>query len=69
MVYFFTQLNSMLKAPPGGNFSRPQVLYCGPSNKSVDVIITGETAKQTSGFSQGDKDSKFFNVVSLKATY
>ncbi len=35
LAYFFTNMNKNL--PPSGK-GRPQVLYCGPSNKSVDVI-------------------------------
>ena len=35
LVYFFSQHNQLL--PETGDRS-PQILYCGPSNKSVDVI-------------------------------
>ncbi|XP_033628979.1 uncharacterized protein LOC117291425 isoform X1 [Asterias rubens] len=35
LAYFFTNMNKSL--PPSAK-GRPQVLYCGPSNKSVDVI-------------------------------
>ena len=35
LVYFFSQHNQQL--PDTGDRS-PQILYCGPSNKSVDVI-------------------------------
>ncbi|XP_063955339.1 3'-5' exoribonuclease HELZ2-like [Lytechinus pictus] len=34
LAYFFTRLNQQLRAGK----MRPQVLYCGPSNKSVDVV-------------------------------
>ena len=35
LVYFFTEQNKLL---PNRGKGRPQILYCGPSNKSVDVI-------------------------------
>ncbi len=35
LAYFFNKMNK--KLPPMGK-GQPQVLYCGPSNKSVDVI-------------------------------
>ena len=35
LAYFFSKMNK--KLPPMGK-GQPQVLYCGPSNKSVDVI-------------------------------
>eukprot|EP00057_Strongylocentrotus_purpuratus_P026536 XP_011681010.1 PREDICTED: uncharacterized protein LOC579093 [Strongylocentrotus purpuratus] len=34
LAYFFTRLNTQIQADK----MRPQVLYCGPSNKSVDVV-------------------------------
>ena len=39
LAYFFAQLNTKLQT--AGDM-RPQVLYCGPSNKSVDVVAGGE---------------------------
>nr|XP_054758115.1 helicase with zinc finger domain 2-like [Lytechinus pictus] len=35
LAYFFTQVNEKVPAMGKG---RPQILYCGPSNKAVDVI-------------------------------
>ncbi|XP_071941737.1 3'-5' exoribonuclease HELZ2-like [Antedon mediterranea] len=35
LAYYFSEMNT--KIPPTGK-GRPQVLYCGPSNKSVDVV-------------------------------
>ncbi|XP_071490369.1 3'-5' exoribonuclease HELZ2-like [Diadema antillarum] len=37
LAYFFTLVNQHV--PPTGK-GRPQVLYCGPSNKAVDVIAS-----------------------------
>lgn len=37
LAYFFHQLNQTLPCNPRSG-STPQILYCGPSNKSVDVI-------------------------------
>ncbi|XP_022112078.1 helicase with zinc finger domain 2-like [Acanthaster planci] len=35
LTYFFTEVNKQL---PNSGRGPPQVLYCGPSNKSVDVV-------------------------------
>ncbi|XP_071943710.1 3'-5' exoribonuclease HELZ2-like [Antedon mediterranea] len=35
LAYYFSEMNTQI--PPTGK-GRPQVLYCGPSNKSVDVV-------------------------------
>ena len=37
LAYFFTQINKHVPAMGKGT---PQVLYCGPSNKAVDVIAS-----------------------------
>ena len=40
LAYLFAKRNRDLvgKSVPGGKSIPPQVLYCGPSNKSVDVV-------------------------------
>ena len=52
LVYFFTEQNKLL--PNRSDDKRPQILYCGPSNKAVDVITGqyGGTRKAEYKFSQ-----------------
>ena len=45
LAYFFNKMNK--KLPPMGK-GQPQVLYCGPSNKSVDVIA-GKNSSSVEG--------------------
>ena len=44
LVYFFNRQNQLLP-PSGDENQRPQILYCGPSNKSVDVITGKRSSK------------------------
>ena len=38
LAYLFSALNRRCPGPPKKNGARAQVIYCGPSNKSVDVV-------------------------------
>ena len=40
LAYLFAEINRRLPTQRTKNGARAQVLYCGPSNKSVDVVAS-----------------------------
>ncbi|CAH1274496.1 HELZ2 [Branchiostoma lanceolatum] len=39
IAYYLAQMNKLIQSVSGEGMYPPQVLYCGPSNKAVDVVI------------------------------